>query len=307
MNHSQSPLRLAIENFCQYIAIEQQLSNHTLTNYRRDLLKLNTFCQKHSVEHLTDIRPQHIRQALTQLHREGLSGKSLHRWLSALRSFFNYCLREKLCTVNPADSVQAPKVAKSLPRVLDVDQAAQFVTVVGDDFLSLRDRAMLELFYSSGIRLAELTATNLEHLDLTEGLIEVLGKGQKSRLVPVGSQAKQALTLWLDIRKQQALAECPALFISERGKRLSHRAVQLRMNRLSIKQGMDTPVHPHMLRHSCASHLLESSSDLRFVQEVLGHANISTTQIYTHLDFQHLAKVYDQAHPRAKRQTTTDE
>lgn len=288
--------------FIEYLRSEKRLSIHTQTNYQRDLEKFIDCCQKYSLADLATIKSQHIRQMVAQLHRQGLGGKSLARWLSAVRSFFEYGIRSKWAVNNPADGIQAPKSERKLPKVLDVDQAAQFVEVAGDSILAVRDHALLELVYSSGLRLAEVVGLDLKNIDLHEGMVRVKGKGSRERDVPIGSKAIEALQAWYPQRKMLLKDENEqAVFISHRGTRITHRAVQMRMQQLSIKQGMDTPVHPHMLRHSFASHMLESSSDLRLVQEMLGHANISTTQIYTHLDFQHLAKVYDQAHPRAQR------
>ncbi len=290
-----------INAYAQHLRSERQCSPHTLDNYLRDLRKFTAYCAQHSLDPLNTITPQDIRNNLAQLHRKGLASKSLHRWLSAVRSFFHFAIRQGWCANNPAEGIQAPKAARKLPKTLDVDQAAQFVGVEGDDFLNSRDRALLELLYSSGLRLSEIVGTNLIDLDMGEGMIQVTGKGQKTRRLPVGDKALQALQQWLPLRNDHLGAGETALFITRRGKRITTRAVQLRLEQLSVRQGMDTPVHPHMLRHSFASHMLESSGDLRLVQEMLGHANISTTQIYTHLDFQHLAKVYDSAHPRAQR------
>lgn len=294
-------------NFIEYLRSEKRLSIHTQTNYQRDLEKFIGCCQKYSLADLSAIKPQHIRQMVAQLHRQGLGGKSLARWLSAVRSFFEYGIRNQWAVNNPADGIQAPKSERKLPKVLDVDQAAQFVEIEGDSSLDVRDRALLELIYSSGLRLAEVVGLNLQDIDMQEAMVRVLGKGSRERDVPVGSQAMAALREWLSQRTLMLKDDTErAVFVSKRGTRITHRAVQIRMQQHSIKQGMDTPVHPHMLRHSFASHVLESSSDLRLVQEMLGHANISTTQIYTHLDFQHLAKVYDQAHPRAQRKKQPD-
>jgi integrase/recombinase XerC len=241
------------------------------------------------------------------LHREGLGGKSLQRWLSSLRSFFQFCIRRGWLKNNIADGITAPKSPKPLPKTLDADQAAQFVQVEGDDFINKRDRALVELIYSSGLRLAEAVSLDINDIDWGDAMLTVTGKGRKTRTLPVGSHALTALKDWLEARTLYTQNDEPALFTTQRGQRISHRAVQMRLQQLSIKQGMDNPVHPHMLRHSFASHMLESSGDLRLVQELLGHANISTTQVYTHLDFQHLAKVYDSAHPRAGRKTDDED
>jgi len=291
-----------LKAFIEYLRSEKQLSLHTQTNYQRDLQKFADYCATHSLAELNHIQPQHVRQMVAALHRQGLGGKSLSRWLSALRSFFEFAIRNRWATNNPADAIQAPKSPKKLPKVLDVDQMAQFVTVKGDSHMATRDRALLELIYSSGLRLAEVVGLNLQDINFHEAMVTVMGKGSKQRVLPIGSYALKALTAWLVQRKDWLKEDTEqAIFISQRGTRITHRAVQLRMQQLSISQGLDTPVHPHMLRHSFASHMLESSGDLRLVQEMLGHANISTTQIYTHLDFQHLANVYDKAHPRAQR------
>lgn len=287
--------------FYVYMRSEKQFSPRTLDSYQRDLVKFTSYCAANALTDIAAITPQDIRLNLAQLHRAGLGGKSLHRWLSALRSFFNFCIRRGWRKNNPADGLQAPKSPRALPKTLDVDQAAQFVEVSGDNFLACRDRALLELIYSSGLRLAEVAGLNLGDIDLSEGMVNVIGKGNKARALPVGSKAIAALQLWFPARALRCSREEQAIFITRRGTRITHRAIQKRLQQLSISQHMDNPIHPHMLRHSFASHMLESSSDLRLVQEMLGHANISTTQIYTHLDFQHLAKVYDQAHPRAQR------
>lgn len=291
-----------LQAFQDHLKNERRLSPHTLSNYQRDMEKFVDCCQKYALTDLANIKPQQVRQMVAQLHRQGLGGKSLARWLSALRSFFEYAIKRGWANNNPADGIQAPKSPKKLPKTLDVDQTAQFVEIDGNSTLNLRDRALLELIYSSGLRLAEVVGLDLHHIDLNEGLVIVWGKGSKERILPIGSHAITALRDWLGERNQLLKnADEQAVFISKRGTRITHRAVQLRLQHHSLAQGMDTPVHPHMLRHSFASHMLESSGDLRLVQEMLGHANISTTQIYTHLDFQHLAKVYDSAHPRAQR------
>jgi integrase/recombinase XerC len=221
--------------------------------------------------------------------------------LSAWRGFFDYLVKQHSFSSNPCIGMRAPKSAKSLPQALSADQAVQLVDVKEDDLLSLRDHAILELFYSSGLRLAELVSLNFNTLDLANGTITVTGKGSKTRIVPVGSHAIYAIQTWLTARSGIATPDQPALFITKQGNRITPRAIQYRLKEWAIKQGINSDVHPHMLRHSFATHVLQSSGDLRAVQEMLGHANISTTQVYTHLDFQHLAKVYDQAHPRAKK------
>lgn len=283
------------------------MSPHTLSNYRRDLAKLQAHCQQEQITHLDQLTTGHLRILLAQLHRAGLGSRSLQRWLSALRSFFRFAIRKQWMGYNPAEGIRAPKAPKKLPNALDVDQASQFVELRGDDFISRRDRAMVELFYSSGLRLAELVGLDLTDIDLREKQVQVTGKGNKQRHLPMGKQAVVALSGWLKVRGQHAGDKQRALFISQRGTRISHRNVQLRLARISQQQALGMPVHPHMLRHSFASHMLESSSDLRLVQELLGHANITTTQVYTHLDFQHLSKIYDAAHPRAQKRTRDDE
>ena len=300
------PFSEQLAAFYTYMRSERQLSLHTQTNYARDLEKFQLFCESKSIRELHLLGVNHVRMAVTQLHREGLGGKSLQRWLSSLRSFFQFCIKRGCLKNNLADGIAAPKSPKVLPKTLDADQAAQFVQVEGDDFINKRDRALLELIYSSGLRLAETASLNLVDIDWHDGMLTVTGKGNKTRTLPIGSHALTALREWLEARKLYTQPDESALFTTQRGKRISHRAVQMRMQQLSAQQGMDNPVHPHMLRHSFASHMLESSGDLRLVQELLGHANISTTQIYTHLDFQHLAKVYDKAHPRASRKSDVD-
>ena len=293
------------EIFARYLSHEKQLSPRTLDAYLRDLDKLRLYCHEQSLLRLDNLRPRHIRLALMQLHRRGMGGRSLQRWLSSLRKFFQLGVSHHWLNSDPCSGIRAPKADKKLPKTLDADQAGQFVSLGNnpqtDDFFILRDRAMLELMYSSGLRLAELVGLDLNHLN-SDHTLSVTGKGNKSRLLPVGTQARLAVQNWLPQRSAHALGDTAdkALFISQKGARLGARAVQKRFEKLSIEQGI--PVNPHMLRHSFASHILESSGDLRAVQELLGHENISTTQAYTHLDFQHLAKVYDSAHPRAHKQ-----
>ncbi len=294
-----------IDSFLRHLATERNLSPQTLEHYGRDCRRFALWCADQGIDSLASIDSHQVRGALAHLHRQGLGGRSLQRWLSSLRTFFQFAIREKWLGHNPAIGLRAPKSGRKLPATLDADDAGRFVAVTGDEPLQCRDRAMLELFYSSGLRLSELAGLNVEHLDLGEATVRVLGKGRKERQLPVGSHALAALRQWLPVRASVAKDGDPALFVSQRGGRLTARAIQDRFHKLSIQQGMNTRVHPHMLRHSFASHLLESSGDLRAVQELLGHANLSTTQVYTHLDFQHLAKVYDSAHPRARKKPTT--
>lgn len=293
----------ALKGFDDYLRYERRLSPRTLGSYRRDLDDFLDWVSEQQVADWNRIDTQHVRSYAAKRHRQGLSAKSLQRHLSAIRTLFRYLLRERHVSYNPADGVRAPKVRRTLPHTLDADQMAHLLNLPGDEPLDRRDRAIMELFYSSGLRLAELVALNVKDAHSDDGLLQITGKGNKVRSVPVGRFAREAIDAWLQIRMELAAAGEPALFVSQRGNRLSARSVEARLQRRAIEQGMPSDVHPHMLRHSFASHLLESSGDLRAVQELLGHSDISTTQIYTHLDFQHLAQVYDQAHPRARRKT----
>jgi len=296
-------LQQSIERFLEYSRAVRQLSPHTVSNYRRDLASLTRFCGNSGEDDPGKLLESDIRQWASQMHRQGLAGSSIQRRLSAARSFFNFHSRETGRAHNPAAAVQAPRKPRRLPKTLDVDQVDKFLQFEDDSPLARRDRAMAELFYSSGLRLAELVAVNLNDIDRQSQLLRVTGKGNKTRTVPVGSVALQAIQSWLEVRPPGTPERDGSrpLFTSRRGARISMRNIQDRLRLQGRKSGMHQDVHPHMLRHSFASHMLESSGDLRAVQELLGHANISTTQIYTHLDFQHLAKVYDAAHPRAKR------
>ena len=289
--------------FITYLQDVRRLSPHTISNYKRDLLSLQRYCEKTNKDAMEQLVEGDIRAWASQLHRRGLAGGSIQRSLSATRSYFNFLGRENGVLRNPATSVQAPRKPRKLPKTLDADQVNKYLAFDSDTALARRDSAMAELFYSSGLRLAELAAVNINDIDSQSKLLTVTGKGRKTRTVPVGSVALQTIARWLEIRPPDAaeMADPGALFTSNRGHRISVRNIQARLKLQGRKSGMHQDIHPHMLRHSFASHMLESSGDLRAVQELLGHANISTTQIYTHLDFQHLAKVYDAAHPRAKR------
>ena len=284
-----------VEPFLAHLAVERQSAAHTLEAYRRDLAALVEWAQGRD---LLALRSEDLRSFIAAEHRRGLSPKSLQRRLSACRSLYRWLLKQGRIVALPTDGVRAPKAPRKLPQVLDVDEASHLVEVPTDAPLGLRDRALLELLYSSGLRLSELCALRWRDLDFEQGLVGVLGKGSKQRIVPVGSHARNALQAW---QTESAGSSDGFVFPGRGGKQISARAIQLRMKRLALRQGVLKRIHPHLLRHSFASHVLESSGDLRGVQELLGHADIATTQIYTHLDFQHLAKVYDSAHPRAHR------
>jgi integrase/recombinase XerC len=291
---------LLIEQFLHHLKIERRMSLHTLSNYRRDLEQARVFFAGHLIPQWRNVTTHHLRSLIAARHRAGISGRSLQRMLSTLRSFYNYLLREGLVSSNPAVGIRAPKAPRRLPKTLDVDQTARLLDWESNDPLAIRDRAIMELLYSSGLRLSEMLNLELADLDLKDATVRVTGKGRKTRIVPVGRHARGALQQWLNIRNSLNTQES-ALFLNRKGGRLSPRSVQQRIQLWGAKRGLPTRLHPHMLRHSCASHVLESSSDLRAVQELLGHSDIATTQIYTHLDFQHLAKIYDTAHPRARK------
>lgn len=280
-----------LDAFIQYCQFERQLSHHTCSNYKRDIQKFIKYLN--GVNHTGNIESFHVQQWLSAAHENGLSAKSLARHLASVRSYFEYLNKENIVSDDPTVGVKTPKVGKSLPKTLDTDQIQALFANEDEHPLIIRDLAIMELFYSSGLRLSELVSLNLNQIDKKSGLINVIGKGKKERVVPIGSMALKQIELWLPIRNQWVGDDEMALFIGKAGKRLTQRAIQLRLKPWGV--------HPHQLRHSVASHLLESSGDLRAVQEFLGHANLSTTQIYTQLDFQHLAKVYDSAHPRAKK------
>jgi integrase/recombinase XerC len=284
---------------------QRHLSPHTAENYARDLESLRQFCDKQGIADWGALDVHHVRAFVAQRHRQGLAPKSIQRLLASIRSFFSFLEGEGAARKNPAEGVRAPKGAKRLPDTLDADQMASLLQIPGEGPEEVRDRAIMELLYSSGLRLAELLSVKLADLDLAEGLVTVTGKGRKTRIVPVGRHALKALAAWLKARSLLAKPEDTTVFVGGKGGPLSPRTLQARLKRWGRAQGVQQGVHPHLFRHSFASHLLESSGDLRAVQELLGHANISTTQVYTHLDFQHLAKTYDAAHPRAKRKKTS--
>ncbi|MCG8325030.1 MAG: tyrosine recombinase XerC [Thiotrichales bacterium] len=293
-----SVLDRSADNFLQSL---QHLSNHTVNAYRRDITGLRDYCLDKKIKNWDQVDAGLVQDFITWRFRRGISGRSLQRSLSAMRAFFDWLIDSGELNSNPARGLKTPKSPRKLPAVLDVDQTARLLEINEDDPLAVRDRAMMELMYSCGLRLSELTGLNMQDLDLADRLVTVTGKGNKTRSVPVGKVACGILRQWFRVRDELVTEGEDAVFISRRGRRITPRSVQQRFQKWAIRQGIDLHLHPHMLRHSFASHILESSSDLRAVQELLGHSDISTTQIYTHLDFQHLARVYDETHPRARR------
>ncbi len=311
--HQLSTLPNAIESYLHHLDTIRQLSPHTVNNYQRDLRVFSQYCIDVELTDITLIKPNLIRQYIASQHHKGKSGKTLQRHLSSIRGLMAYLIQKCLIKNNPGAGISAPKSQRRLPHTLDADQTAQLLDIENpsegnNPTLVIRDKAILELFYSSGLRLSELVNLDVKDYQSDNRSVKVLGKGNKERLIPVGKEATIALTLWLNTRPlllktvTEGVSE-NALFLNKNGSRLKQRSVQQRIKQWGEKQGTDRPVHPHMLRHSFASHILESSGDLRSVQELLGHSDISTTQIYTHLDFQHLAQVYDKSHPRAKKKT----
>ena len=292
-----------IDGYLAHLARERRLSPHTSSNYARDVGALADYLERGNVTDWKRVDSQHVRMFAARAHAGGLSPRSVQRRLSAVRGYFNYLVREGVAASNPAVEIRAPKAARRLPGTLDVDQITQLLEAPKGDALAVRDRAIMELFYSSGLRLAELVGLGLTDVDLVDRTARVLGKGAKTRIVPVGRKACEAIRAWLRERGALAGIDETALFVGRNGDRLKSRAVQLRIAYWARRAGLPSRVYPHLFRHSFATHLLESSKDLRGVQELLGHADISTTQVYTHLDFAHLARTYDASHPRAKRKS----
>lgn len=290
-----------LPRFYSYLVVERRMSPHTDSNYRRDLQRFVAHCDHSNVTDWQRIDGQHIRSFAAAEFRQGSSPRSIQRRLSAIRSFYNFLLRESVVKLNPAVGVSAPKPKKRLPATIDVDQMARLLSFRTDEEVGVRDKAIMELFYSSGLRLSELVGLDVLDIDLADRTVRVLGKGSKGRVVPVGKHAVEAITHWLQERTKLAAVGNTALFVGVRGDRINPRSVQKLVAQWAQRQGLGVHVHPHMFRHSFATHILESSQNLRGVQELLGHAKIATTQIYTHLDFQHLAKIYDAAHPRARK------
>jgi integrase/recombinase XerC len=293
---------LTLTGYLAYLQHERNYSPHTSDNYARDIRRLFELAGDTA---LAELKSHHIRRYIAQLHGSGLSGRSLARVLSSWRGFYNYLMRDHGCPGNPCVGLRAPKSPRNLPHALSPDEAVKLVEMKVETPLDARDKAMFELLYSSGLRLAELVSLDLQGMQdtLASHEVRVTGKGSKTRVVPVGQAAITAIGEWMKVRDQLAKTGEPALFVGTRGARISPRTVELQLQKWAVKQGLNSKVHPHMLRHSFATHVLQSSGDLRAVQEMLGHASISTTQVYTHLDFQYLAKIYDGAHPRARKKS----
>ncbi|GDX59945.1 tyrosine recombinase XerC [Nitrosomonadaceae bacterium] len=289
-----------VASYLAHLSNERRLSALTCASYSHDIGILLQLAESMPLDQL---QVHHIRRFIAKRHAEGISGRSLARMLSAWRGLYNYLVKNRHYNSNPCAGLRAPKTPKVLPHALSPDEAARLLQFPTDDLIALRDKAMFELFYSSGLRLAELASLQPENLSLSEGTVRVTGKGGRTRVVPVGKQAALALDAWMRSRTGLLKLGENALFLSRHGKRISPRSISQQLKARALQQGISANVHPHVLRHSFASHLLQSSGDLRAVQEMLGHASISTTQVYTHLDFQHLAKIYDASHPRAKKKS----
>ena len=287
--------------FRRYLTRERRLSAHTDSNYARDLAALVRFCDQHGILEWAALTHDQVRLFAARSHAAGLAPRSVQRRLSAVRSLLKFLIREGVLARNCAAEVRAPKGARRLPGTLDADSMARLLDIKDADALAVRDRALMELLYSSGLRLAEIVGLDVAELNLADRTVRVLGKGSKTRVLPVGRKAREALSAWLALRGSFTRGASTAVFVTAAGRRLGPRAIQKRVQYWALRQGLPRHVHPHLFRHSFASHLLESSGELRAVQELLGHADISTTQVYTHLDFQHLARIYDATHPRARK------
>lgn len=300
MSETVAPVPATLEGYLAYLNNERNYSPLTAENYARDIRRLFALA---GATPLPDLKSHHIRRYIAQLHGGGLGGRSLARVLSSWRGFYTYLMRDHGCKSNPCVGLRPPKAPKTLPHALSPDEASKLMEMPVENPIDARDKAMFELLYSSGLRLAELVGLDPIDMDFADASVRVTGKGNKTRIVPLGSHAITALKAWLAVRDQIAKPEESALFVGKNGARISPRTVQLQLRQRGITQGIVSGVHPHLLRHSFATHVLQSSGDLRAVQEMLGHASISTTQVYTHLDFQYLAKIYDGAHPRAKKKS----
>ena len=294
-------MKQQLDQFLEYLHTERGLSPRTVKAYRRDLDHLRTELAQRDIAAPGEVREYDIRALVARLHRQGQGGRSLQRLLAAIRSFYRWLIKEGQAGSNPALAIRAPRQGRKLPATLDADSITRLLAFPAETTLARRDKAMMELFYSSGLRLSELAGLTWTQVDTGSGMLTVTGKGNKTRMVPFGRTAAAALAEWRRARSELASPDEPAIFLSRDGVPISTRSIQARIRYWARKQGLPQNVYPHLLRHSFASHVLESSGDLRGVQELLGHSDISTTQVYTHLDFQHLAKVYDKAHPRAKK------
>lgn len=294
-------LHTDIDRFLDHLATARNAAPATRAAYARDLARFADAIATEGVTNWQAVTADHVQRFIAREHRRGIGGRSLARALAALRSLFNWLLQEEAIQHDPAADIRPPRAASPLPHPLEVEAVTRLLDIPGDDRRARRDRAILELFYSAGLRLAELAGLDVTAVDLGDASVRVTGKGRRERIAPLGRPARAALADWLRCRGDWAHLDEPALFVSARGKRLSRRAIQERIAHWARHNGLAEHVHPHMLRHSFATHLLESSGDLRAVQELLGHADIATTQVYTHLDFSHLAEVYERAHPRAQR------
>ncbi|MFK8081306.1 MAG: tyrosine recombinase XerC [Granulosicoccus sp.] len=302
-----SEFQSVIDQYLEELTVARRASPHTVSNYARDLKAVARSAADKDILNWQSLCANDVRAIVAEQHRDGIAGRSLARRLSAVRGLYKFMIDHGIASVNPAQDILAPKDKKALPATLAPEEVNRLLAQNLNDPMICRDLAMFELMYSSGLRLAELVSIDLADLDLSVGQVRVTGKGGKVRDLPVGEHAVDAVNKWLGYRRSLPGADCSAVFLSSRGKRIAPRTVQMRLKKLAESQGLDRDCYPHMLRHSFASHLLESSGDLRAVQELLGHADISTTQIYTHLDFQHLAKVYDESHPRARRNQVAED
>lgn len=307
MADTSAGLKQDVHTYLDYLAHNKRYSPHTINAYKRDINRLLSTLNRLDYSSWQEVQADTIRASMVSAKQDDLSAKSIQRILSSWRSFFTYLLKQSLVAKNPVEGISAPKSARRLPKALDPDQIGQLLNskVEADNALAIRDLAMIELTYSCGLRLGELASLNIFDIDMADASLIITGKGNKTRQLPIGGPALSAISLWLEQRSQLKCLDANALFINNRGQRMGVRGIQMRMSAMAASHGQH--LHPHMLRHSFASHLLQSSGDLRAVQELLGHSNISTTQVYTHLDFQHLAKVYDQAHPRAQSKKMTKE
>ncbi|MEG3591683.1 MAG: tyrosine recombinase XerC [Pseudomonadota bacterium] len=290
-----------LEDFIVFLKSERNYSTHTVKSYSQDIRYFFTYCKKFNSPELSNITTTDIKEYAAKLNRIGRAPSTIQRSLSSIRTFYAYLQKEKIVKINPALNAKGPKLHRKLPKVMNVDEMSRLLDNNKKTDLVIRDVAIIELLYSSGLRVSELTSLDIQNISIRSSEVKVTGKGNKQRVVPIGKSAINALKLWLTVRKKHDFDNQEALFLNNKGKRLSARSVQLRLRKLALEKGINKTVHPHVMRHSFASHLLESSGDLRAVQEMLGHSNLSTTQIYTHLDYQHLSQVYDKAHPRARK------